>query len=163
MADIQSFLKQAVELHASDIHLSADSKAYARVLGHLRPLTDDLVQASDMETMLEAFLGPQDWDRVKTALELDTSHTLPSGDRFRVNAFLERKGWNLVARHFSNRVPGFAELGLPQVLTRFAEANQGLILVTGPGRSGKSTTAAAVIDHINATRDDHIITIEDPI
>jgi twitching motility protein PilT len=76
---------------------------------------------------------------------------------------MERKGWGLVARHFGRHIASVEELNLPPILNRFAEANQGLILITGPGRSGKSTTAAALIDFINSHREDHIITIEDPI
>lgn len=163
MPEISAYLEQAVGLHASDVHLASDSKVYVRVLGKLRALSEDIISGEAMDAMLAAFLPPDEWERLATSLEIDTSHTLAGGDRFRLNAFRERKGWNLVARHFPRHIRTVAELGLPPVLTRFADANQGLILVTGPGRSGKSTTAAALVDHINGTREDHIITIEDPI
>ncbi|HTB23044.1 MAG TPA: PilT/PilU family type 4a pilus ATPase [bacterium] len=164
MPSIAAFLEEAVTLHASDIHVGAASRVYARVLGQLRPISEQALSPEEIEPMIGEFLGPEQWARVQQTLEIDTSYTLPSGDRFRLNAFRERNGWNLVARHFSSRIRTIQELGLPEdILRRFADSNQGLILVTGPGRSGKSTTAAALIDHINANREDHIITIEDPI
>jgi twitching motility protein PilT len=164
MPSITDFLSEAVKLHASDIHIGAASRVYARVLGKLQAISEQPLTPEETEPMISSFLGPDQWARVQQTLEVDTSHTLESGDRFRLNVFLERNGWNLVARHFSSTIRSTKELGLPvDILKRFADSNQGLILVTGPGRSGKSTTAAALIDHINATREDHIITIEDPI
>ncbi len=163
MLELGEYLDTAVGLGASDVHVGADSRVYARVLGALKPLDGEPLKATEVEAALAAFLGPDDWARLGRQLEIDTSHTRPSGERFRVNAFRERKGWNLVARHFSKRPRSVEELGLPPILNRFADFSQGLILITGPGRSGKSTTAAALVDHINASREDHIITIEDPI
>jgi len=163
MPSITDYLEQAVQQHASDLHLGAASKVYVRVLGNLRAVSEEILTADSMAEMLSVFLGVEQWAKVRQTLEIDTSHTLASGDRFRLNAFHERNGWNLVARHFSGRIRSASELGLPPILNRFADASQGLILITGPGRSGKSTTAAALVDHINSSRDDHIITIEDPI
>jgi twitching motility protein PilT len=160
---LDEHLQRAVELGASDLHLAADSPVYARVLGKLNPVSPEKLSPEQTEAIITEFLGPELNAKLRETLELDTSHTLPSGDRFRVNAFLERKGWSLVARHFSSHIRSVEELGLPPILNRFADSHAGLILITGPGRSGKSTTAAALIDHINSHRDDHIITIEDPI
>jgi twitching motility protein PilT len=163
MATIDTYLEQAVKLNASDLHLGAGSKIYARVLGELKVLSDTELAPEEAESMMSAFLGPESWEKLQQTLEIDTSYTMPAGDRFRVNAFREKLGWNLVARHFSRKIRSVEELGLPHILNRFADANQGIILITGPGRSGKSTTAAALIDYINSRREDHIITIEDPI
>jgi len=163
MPVVDTYLEQAVKLNASDLHLGAGVRVFARVLGDLRPISEESVSPEDSESMVAGFLGPDLWAKAQQTLEVDTSYTLPSGDRFRVNAFRERTGWNIVARHFSSRILSVEELGLPPILNRFADANQGLILITGPGRSGKSTTAAALIDYINSRREDHIITIEDPI
>jgi len=160
---ITAYLEEAVRMRASDIHIGAASRVYARILGYLKVLSPELLPPEDTEAMISAFIGPEQWAKVQETLEIDTSHSLPSGDRFRLNVFRERNGWNLVARHFSSEIRSTKELGLPDVLHRFADSSQGLILITGPGRSGKSTTAAALVDHINATREDHIITIEDPI
>ena len=163
MATVDTYLDEAVKLEASDLHLGANAKVYARVLGELRAITPQPLTPEETEAMLAAFLGAELWAKVQQTLEIDTSYTLPAGDRFRVNSFRDRNGWGLVARRFSKRILSVDELGLPAILNRFAEANQGLILITGPGRSGKSTTAAALVDYINARREDHIITIEDPI
>ena len=163
MPQLDAHLERAVQLGASDLHLAADSPVYARVLGQLQAVSPERLSPEQAESIITEFLGPELNAKLRETLELDTSYTLPSGDRFRVNAFLERKGWSLVARHFSSHIRSVEELGLPAILNRFADSHAGLILITGPGRSGKSTTAAALIDHINGHRDDHIITIEDPI
>ena len=160
---IDQYLDAAVGQGASDVHISADSPVYSRVLGVLLPLSEQKLSPDDSMAIISEMLGPQQTAKLQQTLELDTSYTVPSGERFRVNAFMERKGWSLVARHFSKNIRSFSELALPPAISKFADAHQGLILITGPGRSGKSTTAAAIIGHINATRDDHIITIEDPI
>ncbi len=163
MPRIDQYMEAAVAQGASDLHVSADSPVYARILGVLQPLGDQRLNPQEAQDAIVELLGPQQTAKLQQVLELDTSYTIASGERFRVNAFMERKGWSLVARHFSKNIRGFTELALPPAVNRFADAHQGLILITGPGRSGKSTTAAAIIDHINGTRDDHIITIEDPI
>jgi twitching motility protein PilT len=163
MLRIDPHLITAVDQGASDLHLSAGSPIYIRVLGELRPVSDQILTPQDTHSMIAELLGPEQANKLARQLELDSSYTLENGERFRINAFLERKGWSLVARHFSKKIRGIEELNLPPAIKTFADAHQGLILVTGPARSGKSTTAAAILDHINATRDDHIITIEDPI
>lgn len=163
MPVIDQHLQKAVDLHASDLHLSADAPIYARVLGRLTPVSEQRLSPLETESIISEFLSPELNAKLRETLEIDTSYTLPSGDRFRLNVFMERKGWSLVARHFGSHIANVEELGLPSILNRFADSNQGLILITGPGRSGKSTTAAALVDYINAHRDDHIITIEDPI
>ena len=163
MASIDVYFEAAVSAGASDLHISSDSKVYLRRLGVLKPFNDQVLAADKVGEMVTELLGPQRLERLQKDLEIDTSHTLPDGERFRLNVFMEKKGWSVVARHFSKSVRTVEELGLPNILNRFADAHQGLILVTGPGRSGKSTTAAAIVDYINGRREDHIITIEDPI
>lgn len=163
MPTLDTYLEQAVQMGASDLHVGAGAKVYARVLGILRPITDAELTPEQTGSLIAAFLGPEQGQKLQQSLELDTSYTLPNGERFRVNAFRERKGWSMVARHFTKRIRSVEELNLPPILNSFADSHQGLILITGPGRSGKSTTAAALIDYINGRRDDHIITIEDPI
>ncbi len=163
MPSIDVFFETAVSQGASDIHISSDSKVYTRILGVLRPINDQIITPEKVEHMVTELLGPHVMGKLRIDLEIDTAYTLPDGERFRLNVFMEKKGWSLVARHFSKSVRTVAELGLPAVLNRFADSHQGLILITGPGRSGKSTTAAAIVDYINERREDHVITIEDPI
>jgi twitching motility protein PilT len=121
------------------------------------------MKAEVCERLIFEVLDPAINERLKTEWEVDTSYTMANGERFRVNAYRQRKGWDAVFRHFSSRVASIDELELPPILKKFSDANQGLILITGPGRSGKSTTCAALVDHINSESDEHIITIEDPI
>ena len=163
MASIDQYLSAAVEQKASDVHIGVDNPVYLRVLGKLKQLTEEPLSKEKAQSMIFEMLGADLSRKLLESLEIDTSYTLPSGDRFRVNAFREKKGWSMVARHFSKTIRTVEQLGLPPILNRFADSNQGLILLTGPGRSGKSTTAAALVDYINSRRDDHIITIEDPI
>ena len=163
MPSMDVYLEAAVSQGASDVHISSDSRVYMRQLGILRPVSDQVLAPDKVTHLITELLGPVQMGKLIETLELDSSYTLPDGERFRLNAFMEKKGWSLVARHFSKTIRTTEELGLPPVLTKFAEAHQGLILITGPGRAGKSTTAAAIIDYINSRRDDHIITIEDPI
>lgn len=163
MAAIDQYFQVAVEQGASDVHIAADAPIYLRVMGELKIHGDLRISPETAESLISELLGPTVWAEAQEKLEVDTAYTLENGERFRLNVFKERKGWNLVARHFSKRIRTVQELGLPEILNRFADANQGLILVTGPGRSGKSTTAASLVDYINGRRDDHIITIEDPI
>jgi twitching motility protein PilT len=163
MPAIDQYLQAAVDQGASDVHVAADAPVYLRVLGELKALNDQKIEPQQSEALISELVGPEQWAQVQEKLEIDSSYTLESGERFRINAFRERKGWSLVARHFSKKIRSIEELGLPEILHRFADSHQGLILLTGPGRSGKSTTAAALVDYINSHRDDHIITIEDPI
>jgi twitching motility protein PilT len=163
MASLDKYLEAAVAQGASDVHVSSNSQVYTRVLGILRAASPEVLAPQQVHDMITELLGPTLSEKLRQTLEIDTSYTLPNGERFRMNAFMEKMGLSLVARHFSKTIRTLEELGLPPVLNRFADAHQGLILITGPGRSGKSTTAAAIIDYINARRDDHIITIEDPI
>jgi twitching motility protein PilT len=163
MPAIDPYFTAAVEHGASDIHISSECPIYIRVKGDLKPLDARILPGAEVAALIAEVLGPEMAEKLGKTLEVDTAYTLESGDRFRINAFRERQGWSLVARHFTKKIRTVEELGLPAILNNFADRNQGLILVTGPGRSGKSTTAAALIDYINVRREDHIITVEDPI
>ncbi len=163
MPKIDSYLQTCIDQKGSDLHISSESIVYFRHLGRLKPLTEEPLGIQDCEEMIFEILDPVIADRLRQEWEVDASYTLPNGERFRVNAYRQRKGWDAVFRHFSSRVSSIDELGLPPILRKFADANQGLVLITGPGRSGKSTTCAALVDYMNADSDEHIITIEDPI
>ncbi len=163
MPELDQYLQACVECKGSDLHVASDSPIYVRQLGRLAPITPEPLSAAHCEMMIFEVLDPVTLEKLKNDWEVDTSYTMPNGERFRVNAYRQRKGWDAVFRHFSSRVPSIDELGLPPILKKFSDANQGLILITGPGRSGKSTTCAALVDHMNSESDEHIITIEDPI
>jgi len=160
---IDPYLQTCVDQGGSDLHVASDSPVYVRRLGSLKPITEAPLGPEACEELILEILDPATQEKLRTDWEVDTSYTLPNGERFRVNAYRQRKGLDAVLRHFSSRVKPLDELGLPPVIKKFCDSNQGLILITGPGRSGKSTTCAALVDFLNAESDEHIITIEDPI
>ncbi len=145
MPAIDPYFRAVIERGASDIHVSAECPVYLRVKGELKPLDERRLPAAEAAALFSEVLGGPLTEKLGQTLEVDTAYTLDTGDRFRINAFRERQGWSLVARHFSKTIRTVEELGLPAILNRFADRHQGLILVTGPGRSGKSTTAAALV------------------
>src|SRR5580692_11163971 len=162
MPKLDQYLQVCIDGKGSDLHVSSESPVYIRQLGRLQPITEPL-SVQTCEELIFEILDPATQERLKTEWEVDTSYTMASGERFRVNAYRQRRGWDAVLRHFSSRVASIDELGLPPILKKFSDANQGLILITGPGRSGKSTTCAALVDHMNQESEEHIITIEDPV
>ncbi|MGH7740011.1 MAG: type IV pilus twitching motility protein PilT [bacterium] len=163
MPKLDAYLQTCVDQKGSDLHLASEARVYLRRLSRLTPLTEKSISAQECEEMIFEILDPATSERLKTDWEVDTSYTLANGERFRVNAYRQRRGWDAVFRHFSSRVASIDELGLPPILKKFADSNQGLILITGPGRCGKSTSCAALVDYLNSESDEHIITIEDPI
>ncbi|HVM33212.1 MAG TPA: PilT/PilU family type 4a pilus ATPase [bacterium] len=163
MPKLDSYLQACIDRKGSDLHLASESPVYVRQLGRLTPITDQALSVQECEELIFEILDPTLAEKLKTDWEVDTAYTMANGERFRVNAYRQRKGWDAVLRHFSSRVSSIDELGLPAILKKFADVNQGLILITGPGRSGKSTTCAALVDYLNSESDEHIITIEDPI
>ena len=157
---IAEMLAQAVERGASDLHLSAGSPPLLRVDGEIAPLGETALESSRIRQAVAETMPPA---MEFAEAERDFSFELPNVARFRVNAFLHQRGAGAVFRTLPLRVPDMASLGLGPVFRRIAEARHGLVLVTGPTGSGKSTTLAALVDHINATRREHILTIEDPV
>jgi twitching motility protein PilT len=135
-----------------------------RIHGDIQPLPEfPVMNGSEIRRMLYAILTQKQRERFEEELELDTSHSVPGMGRFRVNIFLQRDSMGSVMRVIPFQVVPFAELGLPEAVLQFAQLPRGLVLVTGPTGSGKSTTLASLIDVINATRHQHIMTVEDPI
>lgn len=162
--DINLLLKRAVELGASDLHLKVGSFPMARVHGRLMPVTED--KKLDHENLVEmaaSVMPAVHRQKFKDAQEVDLAYSVPGLGRFRCNVFQQRGTIGMVLRIIPITVRSIDELGLPPVLKKIAEEERGLVLVTGTTGSGKSTTLAAMIDHINRTRAAHIITIEDPI
>jgi len=161
--DITELLQQAVEAGASDLHLTVESPPVLRINGALRPLGDRHLTPSDTQNMLDALLADDLRRRFQEQGEVDFSHGLPEAGRFRVNAYRQRGSVALALRVIPTQIMTVEDLGLPSAVVGFTELAAGLVLVTGPTGSGKSTTLAALIDRINSQRAWHIITLEDPI
>lgn len=163
--EIDTALRQMVELGGSDLHSKVGSPPMARIHGELRPLEGyEALSSEDTERALEEILkDPRAHSEFNEAGEADFAHAIRGLSRFRVNAFRQRGSVSIAARAIPFQVKTVDELGLPDVITRLAEEPRGIILLTGTTGSGKSTTLAAMIDHINSTRRRHIVTLEDPI
>ena len=164
--DLDAVLLRAVDLGASDVHLKVGQPPIARCDGALTPMADfPKLTDSDLEGVLAkiADLAPAKLHNFHETGELDIAYTSGGLPRFRVNGFRQRSSISFAFRVIPNNVPSFDELRLPQGVRRLAEEHRGLILCTGPTGSGKTTTLAAMLDHINRTRQLHIVTIEDPI
>ncbi len=155
-------LKKAFERKASDVHLVIDRPPTLRVDGMLIPLNDTVLTAKDLSAILDKILTPEQRQRFEAHKDIDFSYDV-NGARYRVNICVERGNLSLVARVIPTTVPTFKELDLPEVVGRLTTAMNGLILVTGPTGSGKSTTLAAMIQKINEEQPVNIVTLEDPI
>ncbi|SPJ35320.1 type IV pilus twitching motility protein PilT [Kushneria phyllosphaerae] len=161
--DITELLAFTAKQGASDLHLSAGLPAMMRVDGEIRRLNVPALEHEDVERLLMAVMSEAQQQNFKEALELDFSVEVPGVSRFRVNAFHQDRGVAGVFRTIPSHVPSLESLGLGEVFRRLASCPHGLVLVTGPTGSGKSTTLAAMVDHINGARAQHVLTIEDPI
>src|SRR6267142_2102933 len=160
---LPELLKKTVELEGSDLHLTISTPPQVRVHGHLQRLEGVDLTPSETKALAYSVLTDLQKKRFEEALELDFSFGIKGLARFRCNMFNQRGAVGAVYRLIPEKIRSFQELGLPSVLANLAERPRGLVLVTGPTGSGKSTTLAAMIDKINLERHDHILTIEDPI
>ena len=161
---VNDLLVRVVELGGSDLHLTVGVHPSVRIHGEIKPLTEfPVMNASEIRRMIFAILTQKQRERFENDLELDTSHSVPGVGRFRVNVFLQRDAVGSVMRVIPFEVVPFEKLGLPESTLQFSTLPRGLVLVTGPTGSGKSTTLASMLDIINATRPCHIMTVEDPI
>src|SRR6187200_818155 len=163
MATLPELLQTLVENNGSDLHITTDTPPQIRVHGHLRPLDLPPLGPSDTKALTYSVLTDSQKKRFEESLELDFSFGIKGLARFRCNMFNQRGAVAAVYRLIPEKIRSFQELGLPPVLAALAERPRGLVLVTGPTGSGKSTTLAAMLDKINKERRDHILTIEDPI
>jgi twitching motility protein PilT len=161
--DLDNLLRESVRLEASDVHIKVGSPPFLRVDGHLQPWDSDEVTPADTERIAFALLPKARADEFLDHHEADFAYTLAGLGRFRVNVFRQRGSVGLVLRRVLPGIPSMEDLGLPPICRRLAEEQRGLVLVTGPTGSGKTTTLAAMIDHINDNQARHIVTIEDPI
>jgi len=162
--DMIELLRQTVARHASDLHISIGRPPVMRIHGELEPQKDfKVLDAAETEQLISQIINEEQRKELDETLELDCSYSIPNVSRFRVNVFFRNGGMGAAIRTIPNKVPTLQQLELPPIAERLTEAKNGLILVTGPTGSGKSTTLAAMIDAINKTRKEHIMTIEDPI
>jgi twitching motility protein PilT len=160
---IEPYLRALAEFGGSDLHCKVGSPPRVRIDGRLRKLQAEVLTPADTEHMVQQVLREDLREEFQKTNEADFAYSLPGVGRFRVNAFRSRGSAGLVFRRVSVGAIPLLDLGLPDVLAALAMEPRGLVLVTGPTGSGKTTTLAGMIDHINANREVHVVTIEDPI
>jgi twitching motility protein PilT len=160
---VRALLEQALRTGASDLHLSAGLPPLLRIDGDIRPCDGAPLGHEQVRGLLFELMSATQRDSYERELELDFACAVPDLARFRVNAFVQRRGAAAVLRAIPATVPSLAQLGLGAVFERLCMLPRGLVCVTGPTGSGKSTTLAALVDHLNATRRLHILTLEDPV
>jgi twitching motility protein PilT len=161
--EFNGWLSLLVERDGSDLHVKVGTPPKMRESGALLPLDREYLSHDEMEAIGTAIVPPERVERFEAAGEVDFAYSLPGVGRFRINVFRQRGSVSAVARTLRFGGPSFDEMGLPEVIRRLADEQRGLVLVTGPTGSGKTTTLAAMIEHLNHTRQSHIVTIEDPI
>lgn len=160
---IENILRAALEFKASDIHLTVGVPPIFRINGDIKRYGKDILLPADTEEIAKITIPENMYELFKEKGELDYSYGIPGVSRFRVNAYHQRKSVSLALRVVASKTPTIEELDLPKIITELCEKPQGLILVTGPTGSGKSTTLASMIDYVNRTMRKHIVTLEDPI
>ena len=163
---VRAYLEIAVQMGASDVHLGPDAPALIRIHGQLSPLEGPGARhlgKEETEQLARSFLTPKQTAKVEETGSIDFCYDAQGLGRFRTSVVRQRRGWESVFRVISSKIRSMDELGLPGVLKTLTRYHNGLVLVTGAVGSGKSTTLASMVDHINHERKDHIITLEDPI
>src|SRR5213075_539370 len=161
---VDDLLRRAVENKSSDLHLKVGNHPYLRVDGLLTPISEvPRVTPEEMLSMAFSMMTNRQKQKFKETAELDMAYGVAGLGRFRVNVFQQRGNVGLVLRVIPTKIRVLDELYLPKIIEKICEEASGLVLVTGVTGSGKSTTLAAMLDRINSTRAEHIVTIEDPI
>jgi twitching motility protein PilT len=163
MAVLDRFLRVAIQAGASDLHLTPGREPTVRLYGQLRKIKGSPLTSEEIAKILHEALLPSQWETLAKHQSVDLCYEAPGLGRFRANVYRQRLGLAGAFRALPHKVPTLAELGMPPVIERLLSYRQGLVLVTGPAGSGKTTTLGAMIDHLNETRHEHIITVEDPI
>ena len=162
--DLDRLLHLLSEMDGSDLHIKAGAPPRMRINGYLRTLDDEpRFTTTETAALADSIMAPSIAETFHDKHEADFAYSVPGLGRFRTNAFYQRSSVALAMRRVRTNAATIAELGLPDVVRRLAEEQRGLVLVTGPTGSGKSTTLAAMLDHINHTRACHVVTIEDPV
>jgi twitching motility protein PilT len=161
---LDTMLTELVQLGGSDLHLTVDAPPMVRIHGELNPLSDyPPMTPRDTAELVRSLLTDAQWERFERDQEIDLAYDLAGVSRFRVNCFQQRNAYGSVMRAIPHVIKPLHELGIPDQIARFARLPRGLVLVTGPTGSGKTTTLASLVDLANSERRDHIVTIEDPI
>jgi len=161
--NLKQMLEEMLSTKASDLHLRIGVKPTLRIDGILRPLTEELLTPQNMEEVMSQILSEEQKNRFLQKNELDLALSVSKMGRFRINFYRQRGTVGVAIRAVNTSIPSFEELNLPSVLRKLADNRRGMIILTGTTGSGKSTTLASMIDHINSTRAENILTIEDPI
>lgn len=164
MASIDELLKEMIQQHASDLHITAGAQPFLRVHGNMVPLNHyKTLSNQDTQGLIFEILSEKQKRKFVDNWELDFAYSIEGIARFRGNIFMQRKGLGAVFRQIPDKIKTVEELGLPKSMLDLINCDRGLVLVTGPTGSGKSTTLASLIHHLNTNHDYHIVTIEDPI
>lgn len=163
MATIDDLFRLMVEQKASDLHITSGAPPYLRIHGEMSPVNYRQLTNQDVQGLIFEILSDKQKKAFVEKWELDFAYVVEGLGRFRCNIFMQRKGLGAVFRTIPEKIKTAQELNLPSTILDLVEVDRGLILVTGPTGSGKSTTLAAMIQHINSTREAHILTVEDPI
>ena len=163
MAKIDAFFKFMIDSNASDLHLSSGCRPQIRKYGELEEIKYKVLSDDILEPLLFEIISEKQKEYFLKNKDLDFAYEISGVARFRANYFLQKRGLCAVFRIIPDKILSIEDLGLPNTILKFAKLNRGLVLVTGPTGSGKSTTLAAIIDYINKNRRDHILTIEDPV
>jgi len=161
--DFADVLIEVLERRASDLHITAAAPPTIRVRGRLLPLDYPVLTPADTREVVYSILNNEQRQRLETDWQVDLAYTIPNRARFRVNAYFQRGAIGAAFRLIPAEIIGIDDLGLPPIVHELTRKPRGFVLCTGPTGSGKSTSLAAMIDEINATREEHIMTVEDPI
>jgi len=163
MSNLRELLELVVKRKASDLHLTVGSPPQLRIDGKLVKLEGEILDPEDTKKLAYSIMNEKQRQKFEEKSELDLSFGIEQLSRFRCNVFMQRGNVAVAIRQIPFRIPSFEELGVPKVVSEFANLPRGLVLITGPTGSGKSTTLAALLDKINRERHVHILTVEDPI
>ncbi|MBM3334711.1 PilT/PilU family type 4a pilus ATPase [Candidatus Sumerlaeota bacterium] len=160
---LEQYLAFARANHFSDLHLSSGHPPYGRRFGRMVFLERPMLNADDVADLTFAVLSEEQRSELENHLSLEYALEIPGQGRYRVTIVRQRLGWDATYRVLQGRIPAIAELGLPESVLRLSDFRQGMILITGPAGCGKTTTMASLVEHVNANRQEHIITLEEPI
>jgi twitching motility protein PilT len=163
MPIIDAYFQKLIELGGSDLHLSQGQPAKVRVHGSIKPITEEVLDQSAITTLMSEICEPSAWEKYSKGGDLDFAYEMDANNRFRCNYLKQQFGYGAVFRIIPTKIASLEQLGIPQVVKGFGHLRSGLVLVTGPTGSGKSTTLAALLDYININFRRHIITVEEPI
>src|SRR5947208_16125134 len=163
MAELDRFLSVIVKHGGSDLHIGEGQPPKMRVHGDIMPIRDEPISHEDATRMLSEVCGPRNWEIFEQRRDLDFAYEMDEASRFRSNYFKQSNGYGATFRLIPTKIATLEELGIPLVVKEFANVRGGLVLITGPTGSGKTTTQAALIDHINQNFSKHVVTIEEPI